>query len=131
MMAVPEMTIPPLPIRATPYRHQMEAYCYACGLFGLPPGGTMQSRGCALLMEMGTGKTITSIAITGALSNAGRIRRALIVIPTVHPRRMGGGISKVCRLPVCAGCPFWHRQQEARYPAPHDRSRSAGGRGEL
>lgn len=41
----------------------------------------MQSRGCALLMEMGTGKTITSIAITGALSNAGRIRRALIVAP--------------------------------------------------
>lgn len=32
-------------------------------------------------MEMGTGKTITSIAITGALSNAGRIRRALIVAP--------------------------------------------------
>ncbi len=30
---------------------------------------------------MGTGKTITSIAITGALSNAGRIRRVLIVAP--------------------------------------------------
>lgn len=81
MMAVPDMTVPSLPIRATPYRHQIEAYCYACGLFGLPPGGTMQSRGCALLMEMGTGKTITSIAITGALSNAGRIRRVLIVAP--------------------------------------------------
>lgn len=81
MMAVPDMTVPSLPIRATPYRHQIEAYYYACGLFGLPPGGTMQSRGCALLMEMGTGKTITSIAITGALSNAGRIRRVLIVAP--------------------------------------------------
>ena len=54
---------------------------YACGLFGLPPGGAMRSGGCALLMEMGTGKTITSIAITGALSNAGRIRRVLIVAP--------------------------------------------------
>lgn len=81
MMAVPDMTVPSLPIRATPYCHQIEAYYYACGLFGLPPGGTMQSRGCALLMEMGTGKTITSIAITGALSNAGRIRRVLIVAP--------------------------------------------------
>lgn len=32
-------------------------------------------------MEMGTGKTITSIAITGALVRAGRIRRVLIVAP--------------------------------------------------
>ena len=80
-MAVRDMTAPALPIKATPYRHQIEAYEYACGLFGLPPGGAMRSGGCALLMEMGTGKTITSIAITGALSNAGRIRRVLIVAP--------------------------------------------------
>ena len=80
-MAVRDMTAPALPIKATPYRHQIEAYKYACGLFGLPPGGAMRSGGCALLMEMGTGKTITSIAITGALSNAGRIRRVLIVAP--------------------------------------------------
>lgn len=70
-----------LPIKATPYRHQMEAYRFACGLFGLLPGGGKESGGCALLMEMGTGKTITSIAITGALANAGRIRRVLIVAP--------------------------------------------------
>ena len=37
--------------------------------------------GCALLMEMGTGKTLTTIGITGALSNAGRIRRVLVVAP--------------------------------------------------
>lgn len=80
-MAVPDMTAPALPIKATPYRHQIEAYEYACGLFGLPPGGAMRSGGCALLMEMGTGKTITSIAITGALVRAGRIRRVLIVTP--------------------------------------------------
>ena len=80
-MAVRDMTAPALPIKATPYRPQIEAYEYACGLFGLPPGGAMRSGGCALLMEMGTGKTITSIAITGALSNAGRIRRVLIVAP--------------------------------------------------
>lgn len=70
-----------LPIKATPYRHQMEAYRFACGLFGLLPGGGKESGSCALLMEMGTGKTITSIAITGALANAGRIRRVLIVAP--------------------------------------------------
>lgn len=41
----------------------------------------LTSRGAALLMEMGTGKSLTAIAITGALSQAGRIRRVLIVAP--------------------------------------------------
>ena len=45
-----------MPIRAAPYRHQREAYNFACGLFGLPEGGDAQhsirSRGVALLMEM-------------------------------------------------------------------------------
>lgn len=42
---------------------------------------SLKSRGAALLMEMGTGKSLTSIAITGALSQAGRIQRVLIVAP--------------------------------------------------
>ena len=42
---------------------------------------SLNSRGAALLMEMGTGKSLTAIAITGALSQAGRIRRVLIVAP--------------------------------------------------
>lgn len=42
---------------------------------------SLKSRGAALLMEMGTGKSLTAIAITGALSQAGRIRRVLIVTP--------------------------------------------------
>ena len=29
----------PMPIRATPYRHQIEAFNFACGLFGLLEGG--------------------------------------------------------------------------------------------
>ena len=80
-MGVHEENRPALPIKATPYQHQIEAYRFACGLFGLLPGGGNESGGCALLMEMGTGKTITSIAITGALANAGHIRRVLIVAP--------------------------------------------------
>lgn len=44
-----------------------------------PPGSA--GAGCALLMEMGTGKTLTTIGITGALANAGRIRRVLVVAP--------------------------------------------------
>lgn len=42
---------------------------------------SLKSRGAALLMEMGTGKSLTAIAITGALSQAGQIRRVLIVAP--------------------------------------------------
>lgn len=39
------------------------------------------STGAALLMEMGTGKSLIAIAVTGALANAGRIHRVLIVAP--------------------------------------------------
>ena len=51
----------PMPIRATPYRHQIEAFNFVCGLFGLLPGGgdalhsIKTSLGCALLMEMPVG----------------------------------------------------------------------------
>jgi SNF2 family DNA or RNA helicase len=65
-----------LPVRASPYRHQTEAFEFSCGLFK-----SGRSYGAALLMEMGTGKTITSIAITGALSLAGKIHRVLVVAP--------------------------------------------------
>ena len=34
-----------------------------------------------MLMEMGTGKTLTTIAVEGALYHAGRIRRVLVVSP--------------------------------------------------
>ena len=63
-----------LPIRAKPYRHQAEACAFA--LKRLADGG-----GAALLMEMGTGKTLTAIAIVGALLLTGGIRRALVVCP--------------------------------------------------
>jgi len=69
-----------MPIKATPYNHQREAYELACRLFGMV-GDEPISRGTALLMEMGTGKTITSIAITGALYQAGKIRKVLVVAP--------------------------------------------------
>jgi len=71
---------PLMPIKAAPYKHQREAFELACRLFGLAGERTI-SQGAALLMEMGTGKTITSIAIAGALYQAGKIRRALVVAP--------------------------------------------------
>ena len=56
-----------MPIKAVPYHHQMEAFRFACGLFGILPGEGKAAgsrdvpprqlgAGCALLMEMGTGK---------------------------------------------------------------------------
>jgi SNF2 family DNA or RNA helicase len=63
-----------LPIRAAPYRHQIEAVDFALGR--LAHGG-----GAALLMEMGTGKTITAIAVAGVLWIADHIRRLLVVAP--------------------------------------------------
>lgn len=56
----------PMPIRAKPYRHQIKAFNFVCGRFGLanttPSQGDERqvmsmssinaSRGCALLMEM-------------------------------------------------------------------------------
>lgn len=41
----------------------------------------MQSKGCAYLMDMGTGKTITTIAVAGTLFNTGNIKRLLVVSP--------------------------------------------------
>ena len=41
----------------------------------------MQSKGCAFLMDMGTGKTITTIAVAGTLFQTGNIKRLLVVSP--------------------------------------------------
>ena len=63
-----------MPIRAAPFAHQKEAYSNALATF---------EKGCgyALLMEMGTGKTLTTIAIAGTLWLTGRIKRVLIAAP--------------------------------------------------
>ena len=51
-----------VPVKVQPYRHQQRAYEFTLGLFGLLPS-QVRSGGAALLMEMGTGKTIVSIAV--------------------------------------------------------------------
>jgi len=70
----------PMPIKAKPYAHQYRAFDFACEKFGLLPSGS-HSSGVAFLMEMGTGKTMTSIATTGALYQFGRIKRVLVTAP--------------------------------------------------
>ena len=79
-MEQPKLLLP-MPIKAAPYKHQIDAFNFVCGKFGLIPASGMASSGAALLMEMGTGKTITSIAVAGVLYQASRIRRVLVVAP--------------------------------------------------
>lgn len=69
-----------MPIKATPYRHQTEAFAYVCNQFGIFDN-RLKSRGTALLMEMGTGKSLTAIAVAGCLYQHGMIDRVLVVAP--------------------------------------------------
>ena len=61
-------------IRAAPYQHQRKAAAFS--LERLESGG-----GAALLMEMGTGKTLTTIAIVGSLWLQRKIPHLLVVAP--------------------------------------------------
>ena len=69
-----------MPVKGKPYAHQQAAFDFICENFGLT---TYESRssGCALLMEMGCGKSLVALAAMGRLSLLGQITRALIVCP--------------------------------------------------
>lgn len=69
-----------IPVKTQPYIHQKKACEFTLGLFGLMPSEA-RSRGTALLMEMGTGKTIVSIAVAGCMYQRGKINRVLVVAP--------------------------------------------------
>lgn len=69
-----------IPVRAKLYDHQKAAVTFACRLFGVFPS-TVKSPGVALLMEMGTGKSLTAISISGVLYTLGFIDHILIVAP--------------------------------------------------
>lgn len=69
-----------MPIKAVPYEHQVRAFAFVSNLFGAF-GTRLYSRGAALLMDMGTGKTLTSIAISGMLYQFEMAERVLIVAP--------------------------------------------------
>ena len=70
----------PMPVKARPFAHQYNAFDFACKKFGLYPSDS-HSQGVALLMEMGCGKTLTSIGIAGALYQFGKVNRILVVAP--------------------------------------------------
>lgn len=69
-----------MPIKAAPYDHQKKAFAFACDKFGVFDE-RLKSRGTALLMEMGTGKTIVSIAVAGCMYQYGKVSRVLVVAP--------------------------------------------------
>ena len=69
-----------MPIKAAPYDHQKKAFAFACDKFGVFDE-RLKSRGTALLMEMGTGKTIVSIAVAGCMYQYGLVNRVLVVAP--------------------------------------------------
>lgn len=75
-----ENTLLPAPLKVSPYEHQLKGYNLACLSMGII-GDNSVSPGFALLMEMGTGKTITSIAIVGKAYLTGEIKHLLILAP--------------------------------------------------
>jgi len=69
-----------MPIKAVPYEHQKRAFEFTCDKFGIFDN-RLKSRGVALLMEMGTGKSLVSVAVAGCLYQHGKVDRVLIVAP--------------------------------------------------
>ena len=63
-----------MPIKVTPYRHQEEAWKFVVSKFENPGGA-------ALLIEMGCGKSLISVAVAGSLFQAKKIKKLLIVCP--------------------------------------------------
>ena len=61
-------------IKATPYEHQIKAFDFAIKQF-------KKSQGTALLLEMGCGKSLISVAVAGALYKAQKLKKLLIVCP--------------------------------------------------
>lgn len=64
-----------MPAKVEPFNHQKEAFNFAMNNFQEGHSGT------ALLMDMGCGKTLTAVAIAGALYNTKKIKKVLIVCP--------------------------------------------------
>jgi len=71
-------------------------------------------RGFALMCEMGTGKTLTAIAITGALYQAGKIRRALVISPTSVVSVWISELERHAAFPYRATALLGDRQQRLR-----------------
>lgn len=67
---MPEYELAKMPVKVTPYRHQVKAYNLGISIDNV-----------ALLMEMGTGKTLTAIGIMGRRYLSKQVNRVLVVCP--------------------------------------------------
>lgn len=85
------------PVKKSLFRHQIRASNMALLTFGYEPRrddfkDCDQNKGFGLLFEMGCGKTITAIAIMGALWRYGKVKKVLVVAPSsvcgVWPKEM-------------------------------------------
>ena len=63
-----------MPIKAIPYQHQENAFKFVMNKFE-------NLGGAALLIEMGCGKSLISVAVAGTLFKSEKIRKLLIVCP--------------------------------------------------
>lgn len=80
------------PVKAKLYQHQIRAANMALLTFGRE-GTWEMGGGFGLLFEMGCGKTLTAMAITGALYNMNKVKKVLVVAPAsvcaVWPNELG------------------------------------------
>ena len=67
-------------LKVITYNHQLKGYNLACRSMGII-GNSSVSSGFVLLMEKGTCKTITSIAVAGRAYLSGKIKRLIILAP--------------------------------------------------
>lgn len=78
----PQVPIVPMPIKGKPYEHQIKAF-NLCMISFIWAGRLQKNMaGFAFLFDMGCGKTLTSIAVAGALYQAGTIKKCLVVAPS-------------------------------------------------
>ena len=70
-----------MPIRVNAFAHQKQAFAFVLDLFQVFTGKPPTSRGAALLLEMGCGKSLVALAVAGCMYQLGIISRMLIVAP--------------------------------------------------
>ncbi|MEG0282308.1 MAG: DEAD/DEAH box helicase [Clostridia bacterium] len=73
-----------MPVKVTPFEHQKRGYDIACKLMDLYNKENLERirSGAALLMEMGTGKTLTAIGIAGRAYKNKKIKKLLVIAPS-------------------------------------------------
>jgi SNF2 family DNA or RNA helicase len=71
----PKSPVTQMPIKVKPYTHQVNAFNFAIGLVG------EERKGAAILADMGTGKSLMTVAVAGAMHESGAAKKLLVVCP--------------------------------------------------